>query len=130
MDRALIEAQLDRSEIYVTNAVKHFRFLLEGRRRRHQAPRPSEIVACRPWLEAEVKVVRPEVVICLGRTAAQSIIGGQVSMERQRGRFYSSPFSSRILLTYHPSSILRARDRSAQDRLFNFLVDDLKKVAV
>ncbi|MCC2641329.1 MAG: Uracil glycosylase superfamily protein [Nitrospira sp.] len=130
LDRALIEAQLDRSEIYVTNAVKHFRFLLEGRRRRHQAPRPSEIVACRPWLEAELKVVRPEVVICLGRTAAQSIIGGQVSMERQRGRFYSSPFSSRILLTYHPSSILRARDRSAQDRLFNFLVDDLKKVAV
>ena len=72
----------------------------------------------------------PEIVVCLGRTAAQSLIGGQLSMERQRGRFFSSPFSSRILLTYHPSSILRARDRMTQDRLFGLLVEDLKKAVL
>ena len=130
LNQALERAKLDRSQLYVTNAVKHFRFVLEGRRRRHQAPRPSQIVACRPWLEAELKAVRPEIVVCLGKTAAQSLIGGQLSMERQRGRFFSSPFSSRILLTYHPSSILRARDRMTQDRLFGLLVEDLKKAVL
>jgi probable DNA metabolism protein len=130
LNQALEQAALDRSQLYVTNAVKHFRFVLEGRRRRHQAPRPSEIVACRPWLEAELKAVQPKVVVCLGKTAAQSLIGGQVSMERQRGRFFSSPSSSRILLTYHPSSILRARDRMTQDRLFGLLVEDLKKAVL
>jgi DNA polymerase len=126
LNQALALAAIDRSQLYVTNAVKHFRFVLEGRRRRHQAPRPSDIVSCRPWLEAELKAVRPEVVVCLGRTAAQSLIGGQVSVEQQRGRFFSSPFSSRIMLTYHPSSILRARDRVIQERLFDLLVQDLK----
>ena len=87
-------------------------------------------MACRPWLEAELKAVQLKVVVCLGKTAAQSLIGGQVSIERQRGRFFSSPFSSRILLTYHPSSILRARDRSAQDRLFGLLVQDLQKAVL
>ena len=130
LNQALERAALDRSQLYVTNAVKHFRFVLEGRRRRHQAPRPSEIVACRPWLEAELKAVQPKIVVCLGKTAAQSLIGGQVSMERQRGQFFSSRYSSRILLTYHPSSILRARDRSAQDRLFGLLVEDLKKAVL
>jgi uracil-DNA glycosylase, family 4 len=127
LNQALDQAALDRSQLYVTNAVKHFRFVLEGRRRRHQAPRPSHIVACRPWLEAELNAVRPEIVVCLGRTAAQSLIGGQVSMEQQRGHFFSSPFASRILLTYHPSSILRARDHATRDRLFGLLVEDLKK---
>ena len=126
LNQALERAGIDRAQLYVTNAVKHFRFVLEGRRRRHQAPRPSDIVSCRPWLEAELKAVQPQVVVCLGRTAAQSLIGGQVSVEQQRGRFFSSPFSSRILLTYHPSSILRARDRVIQDRLFGLLVQDLK----
>jgi probable DNA metabolism protein len=130
LNQALERAKLDRSQLYVTNAVKHFRFVLEGRRRRHQAPRPSQIVACRPWLEAELKAVRPEIVVCLGKTAAQSLIGGQLSMERQRGRFFSSPFSSRILVTYHPSSILRARDRMTQDRLLGLLVEDLKKAVL
>ncbi len=129
LDQALDRAALDRSQLYVTNAVKHFRFVLDGRLRRHQAPRPSNVIACRPWLEAELKAVRPEIVVCLGRTAAQSLIGGQVSIERQHGRFFSSPFSSRILLTYHPSSILRARDPSSQARLFDLLVEDLKKAA-
>ena len=130
LNQALERAALDRSQLYVTNAVKHFRFVLEGRRRRHQAPRPSEIVACRPWLEAELNAVQPKIVVCLGKTAAQSLIGGQVSMERQRGQFFSSRYSSRILLTYHPSSILRARDGSAQDRLFGLLVEDLKKAVL
>ena len=130
LNHALERAALDRSQLYVTNAVKHFRFVLDGRQRRHQAPRPSQIVACRPWLEAELKAVQPKVVVCLGKTAAQSLIGGQVSIERQRGRFFSSPFSSRILLTYHPSSILRARHRSAQDRLFGLLVQDLQKAVL
>lgn len=126
LNQALVQAEIDRSQLYVTNAVKHFRFVFEGRRRRHQAPRPSDIVSCRPWLEAELKAVQPEIVVCLGRTAAQSLIGGQVSVEQQRGRFFSSPFSSRIMLTYHPSSILRARDRVVQERLFGLLVQDLK----
>ncbi|HET9845726.1 MAG TPA: UdgX family uracil-DNA binding protein [Nitrospira sp.] len=127
LNQALEQAALDRSQLYVTNAVKHFRFVLEGRRRRHQAPRPSHIVACRPWLEAELNAVRPEIVVCLGRTAAQSLIGRQVSMQQQRGRLFSSPFASRILLTYHPSSILRAQDQGTRDRLFGQLVEDLKK---
>ena len=126
LNQALERAGIDRSQLYVTNAVKHFRFVFEGRLRRHKAPRPSDIVSCRPWLEAELKAIQPEVVVCLGRTAAQSLIGGQVSVEQQRGRFFSSPFSSRMLLTYHPSSILRARDRVTQDRLFTLLVQDLK----
>jgi DNA polymerase len=129
LNRALERAGIDRSQLYVTNAVKHFRFVFEGRRRRHQAPRPSDIVSCRPWLEAELQAVRPEIVVCLGRTAAQSLIGGQVSVEQQRGRFFSSPFASRIMLTYHPSSILRARDRVIQERLFDLLVQDLKAAA-
>lgn len=129
LNQALERAGIDRSQLYVTNAVKHFRFVLEGRRRRHQAPRLSDIVSCRPWLEAELKAVRPEVVVCLGRTAAQSLIGGQVSVEQLRGRFLTSPFPARILLTYHPSSILRAREQSAQDRLFGLLVQDLRTAA-
>jgi DNA polymerase len=129
LDEALQRASLDRSQLYVTNAVKHFRFVLEGRRRRHQAPRPSHIVACRPWLEAELKTVQPEIVVCLGRTAAQSLIGGQVSVEQQRGRFFSSPFAPRILLTYHPSSILRAVDDRTRDLLFGRLVEDLRTAA-
>jgi len=129
LNHALTEAGLNRTELYVTNAVKHFRFVLEGRHRRHQAPRPSEIVACRPWLEAELKAVQPEIVVCLGRTAAQSLIGGQISVVHRHGRFFSSPFAPRILLTFHPSSILRARDRASHDRLFTLLVDDLRKVS-
>jgi uracil-DNA glycosylase len=129
LNHALTEAGLNRTELYVTNAVKHFRFVLEGRHRRHQAPRPSEIVACRPWLEAELKAVQPEIVVCLGRTAAQSLIGGQISVVHRHGRFFSSPFAPRILLTFPPSSILRARDRASHDRLFTLLVDDLRKVS-
>lgn len=129
LNYALAEAGLNRTELYVTNAVKHFRFVLEGRHRRHQPPRPSEIMACRPWLEAELKAVQPEIVVCLGRTAAQSLIGGQISVVHQHGRFFSSPFAPHILLTFHPSSILRARDRASHDRLFALLVDDLKKIS-
>ena len=130
LNQALKLAAIDRSQVYVTNAVKHFRFVLQGRQRRHQPPRPSQIVACRPWLEAELKAVQPKIVVCLGKTAAQSLIGGQVSMEQQRGRFFTGPFSSRILLTYHPSSILRAGDRARQERLFDVLVGDLKKAVL
>ena len=129
LNRALEQAGLDRSQLYVTNAVKHFRFAMEGRHRRHQAPRPSEIMACRPWLEAELRAVQPETVVCLGRTAAHALIGMQVSVVRQHGCFFSSPLASRLLLTYHPSSILRTRDRVSQDRLFMSLVEDLKKIA-
>jgi DNA polymerase len=129
LNQALTQAGLDRTQLYVTNAVKHFRFVLEGRHRRHQAPRPSQIIACRPWLEAELKAVQPEIVVCLGRTAAQALIGGQVSVVHQHGKFFTSPFASRLLLTFHPSSILRTRDRASHDRLFILLVEDLKKIA-
>jgi DNA polymerase len=128
LNQALEHAGLQRSQLYVTNAVKHFRFVVEGRHRRHQAPRPSEIMACRPWLEAELRAVQPEIVVCLGRTAAQALIGGHVSVVHQHGNFFTSPLVSRLLLTFHPSSVLRARDRATQDRLFGLLVNDLKKV--
>ena len=121
LDEALAEAGIARSEVYVTNAVKHFSWTPDerGKRRIHKKPRYSEIQACRPWLDAEIEAVRPEVIICMGATAAQALLGKDFSVLRQRGTFVASDLAPFVMATVHPSSILRAReDRHEQMQSF------------
>jgi uracil-DNA glycosylase family protein len=126
LDRALDEAGIDRRLAYVTNVVKHFKWQARGKRRIHQKPNWAEMTACRPWLEAELQVVRPEVLVCLGATAAQALLGRDFRVSRQRGELVDSPLASKVLATVHPSSILRADNRDAEMAAF---VKDLRKVA-
>jgi DNA polymerase len=129
LDEALVAAGIDRTEVYVTNAVKHFSWTPDerGKRRIHKKPRYSEIQACRPWLDAEIEAVRPEVIICMGATAAQALLGKDFSVLRQRGRSVPSDLAPFVMATVHPSSILRAReDRPEQMEAF---VRDLKVAA-
>jgi DNA polymerase len=125
-DRALEEAGLDRSTAYVTNVVKHFKWTARGTRRIHQKPNWSEIAACRPWLDAELTVVKPRVLTCLGATAAQALLGKQFRVTKQRGQPVESELAPVVIATVHPSAILRAEDRDAE---FAAFVDDLKTVA-
>jgi DNA polymerase len=129
LDRALEEAGIDRGAAYVTNAVKHFRYKARGKRRIHQKPDRSHITACRPWLEAELAVVRPAVLVCLGATAAQALLGKDVRVLRDRGRPLESPLAPCAIVTVHPSSVLRARSEEERDAAFGALVDDLRAVA-
>lgn len=112
LDEALTAAGIDKSEVYITNVVKHFNWAPaeRGKRRIHKKPRYSEIQACRPWLDAEIAVTRPQVIVCLGATAAQALLGKKFSVTRQRGEFVPSPLAPRVMATVHPSSILRAHD--------------------
>jgi uracil-DNA glycosylase len=126
LDRALEEAGVDRRLAYVTNVVKHFKWQARGKRRIHQKPSWAEMTACRPWLEAELQVVKPNVLVCLGATAAQALLGRDFRVSRQRGELVDSPLAPRVMATVHPSSILRADDRDAEMALF---VSDLRKVA-
>ncbi|MGB8987022.1 MAG: UdgX family uracil-DNA binding protein, partial [Candidatus Sulfotelmatobacter sp.] len=116
LDEALQQAGIDRAEVYVTNVVKHFKWAAaqRGKRRIHKKPRSSEIQACRPWLDAELQTVRPEILVCLGATAAQSLLGREFSVTRQRGELIESPLAPKVLATVHPSSILRAPDAVAR----------------
>jgi uracil-DNA glycosylase len=125
-DQALEEAGIDRSQVYVTNVVKHFKWKPQGKRRIHQKPNWREIAACRPWLDAEVAVLKPRVLVCLGATAAQALLGRDFRVSRQRGELVDSPLARNTIATVHPSSILRAEDRDVQFREF---VRDLEKVA-
>ena len=125
LDRALAELNIPRDEVYVTNAVKHFKFVQRGKLRLHQNPRMSEITACRPWLLAELDAVRPRVVLCLGASAAKSLLGGTFGLMRDHGKVLSTPYADQVIATIHPSAVLRARDEPARDQLFRFLVDDL-----
>ena len=125
-DQALEEAGIDRSVAYVTNVVKHFKWKAQGKRRIHQKPNWSEIAACFPWLEAELAVVKPRVLVCLGATAAQALLGRQFRVTQQRGEPISSDLAPVVMATVHPSSILRADDRDAELAMF---VSDLKAVA-
>jgi uracil-DNA glycosylase len=127
-DRALAGAGIERQDVYVTNAVKHFSFEERGKWRIHKTPRMSEVTACRPWLEAELAQINPEVVICLGATAAKTVFGGQFRLTDSRGKFLPSRFSPRTLATYHPSAVLRAEGGASKESLYRFLVDDLKLV--
>ena len=125
-DKALAEVGIERSTVYVTNAVKHFKWQPRGKRRLHQKPTWAEMSACRPWLDAELELVRPRVLVCLGATAAQALLGRQFRVTKQRGVPVESPLAERVLATIHPSAILRAEDRDAEYAGF---VDDLRKVA-
>src|SRR5688572_30703550 len=108
LDVALVEAGIDRDEVYVTNVVKHFKWEPKGKRRIHKKPNAREIAACRPWLEAELDLIKPEVLVCLGATAAQALLGSNFKVSQQRGQFVSSPWATHSVATVHPSSILRA----------------------
>jgi DNA polymerase len=129
LDEALAEAGIDRAQTYVTNAVKHFKWQGRGKRRIHQKPTWSESTACRPWLEAELEAVRPRVVVALGATAAQSLLGKEFRVTKQRGELLTSPFADRIVATVHPSSILRQGDEAARRAEHAAFVDDLRVVA-
>ena len=129
LDRALVEAKIDRSTIYVTNVVKHFKWEPRGKRRIHAKPNASEITACRPWLEAELAVVEPEVLVCLGATAAQALLGRQFRVSAQRGRWVKSPLAPRVMATVHPSAILRAPDDETRHEEIRRFIEDLRTVA-
>jgi len=129
LDKALVEAGIDRKKVYVTNAVKHFKWEPRGKRRIHKKPNAAEIAACRPWLDAEIAVLRPKVVVCLGATAAQALLGRDFRVTQHRGEFLDSPLAPFVMATVHPSSILRAPDdRTRQEEMKSF-VSDLKKLA-
>jgi len=129
LDKALIEVGIDRSEIYVTNAVKHFKWEPRGKRRIHKRPNSREIAACRPWLDAELAILRPEVLVCLGATAAQALLGRDFKVTQRRGEFINSSLASHVMATVHPSSILRAPDEETRRTETARFIDDLKKVA-
>ena len=128
MDRALEEAGIDRKQVYVTNAVKHFKWEPRGKRRIHKKPNSREIAACRPWLEAELRIVRPKLVVCLGATAAQTIFGPAFRVTKERGKVLSSDLApdSQVVATVHPSSLLRAPDEESRKREYAAFVKDLK----
>ncbi len=126
MDRALEEAGIDRSKVYVTNAVKHFKWKPRGKRRIHQKPNSREIAACRPWLEAELRIVKPKLVVAMGATAAQTIFGPSFRVTRERGKLLSSKLAPRVLATVHPSSLLRQPDEASREREYKLFVADLR----
>jgi len=129
LDQALDEAGIDRDQVYVTNVVKHFNFEPRGKRRIHKKPNAEHIAACRPWLEAEIEQVKPEVIVCLGATAAQAILGRDFRLTRHRGEFFRSPLAPSVTATVHPSSILRASDDEARHEAMRGFVADLGAVA-
>lgn len=129
LDESLEKAGIDRRAIYLTNVVKHFKWEPRGKRRIHQKPNSVEIAACRPWLDAEIALVQPRVLVCLGATAAQALLGRSFKVSRERGEFVVSPLAPRVLATVHPSSLLRAPDDETRRRETERFVRDLKKVA-
>ena len=129
LDRALEEAGIDRRIVYVTNVVKHFKWEPRGKRRIHAKPNTTEIRACRPWLETEIALVKPHVLVCLGATAAQALLGKTFKVSQERGTFVDSPLAPLVTATVHPSSILRASDDEARRKEMARFVADLKRVA-
>jgi uracil-DNA glycosylase family protein len=129
LDQALERSGIDRDLVYVTNVVKHFKWRPRGKRRIHQKPNLEEVRACRPWLDAELALVRPRVLVCLGATAAQALLGRDFRVTRERGRFVESALAERVTATVHPSSILRAGDDDSRAAAMEDLVADLRVVA-
>ncbi|SNS84224.1 DNA polymerase [Granulicella rosea] len=125
LHKALAELNIDPASIYMTNAVKHFKFIRRGKIRLHQSPRMSEITACKPWLLAEIEALRPRVILCLGATASKSLLGGTFALMRDRGKILATPHAERVLATVHPSAVLRGRDQQSIEQLYQFLKDDL-----
>jgi len=129
LDRALEEAGIDRGKVYVTNVVKHFKWTGRGKRRIHEKPNQAEISACSPWIKAEVEVLRPRLIVCLGATAGQAIIGPGFRVTKERGQVKRSLLGPPAVGTVHPSSILRAPDEESRHHAFQALVADLRAVA-
>jgi DNA polymerase len=129
LDRALEEAGIDRKLVYVTNVVKHFKWTARGKLRLHEKPNAREIAACRPWLEAELEVIKPQVLVCLGATAAQALLGKSFRVTKMRGEILSSDLAEKVMATVHPSSILRAPDDETRHREMRLFVRDLSRIA-
>lgn len=129
LDQVLEEVGIDRSQVYVTNVVKHFKWIPAGKRRLHAKPNAREISACRPWLEAEIAAVKPKVLVCLGATAAQALLGRNFRVSRQRGELIPSTLAPYAMATVHPSSLLRAPDEETRRQERERFVEDLRKVA-
>ena len=128
LDRALEAAGVDREHLYVTNAVKHFKWQLRGKRRLHKTPAQREIDACHQWLEREIETVKPRVLVALGATAARALIGKEFKVSLMRGQFVDSPMAPYVFATFHPSALLRLRDEAEKDAAFEQLVGDLKLI--
>jgi len=128
LDRALEAAGIERKQTYVTNVVKHFKWEPRGKVRLHKKPNSKEIGACRPWLEAEIELVKPQVVVALGATAAQALLGSDFRVSREHGRFVPSELAPYVTATVHPSSILRQRTEEEREQAMASLVDDLRRV--
>jgi len=128
LDRALEAAGVDREHVYITNAVKHFKWELRGKRRLHKTPAQREIDACRQWLEREVAAIGPQVIVCLGATAARSVIAKDFKVSTMRGRFVESALAPRVFATFHPSALLRLKDEAEREAAFRQLVGDLKLI--
>jgi DNA polymerase len=129
LDKALEAAGIDRTLVYVTNVVKHFKWVPRGKRRLHEKPNAREIAACRPWLEAEIAVVKPRILVLLGATAAQAILGKSFKVTQQRGEILASDLAPRVMATVHPSSLLRAPDDETRRRETRRFVEDLARIA-
>jgi uracil-DNA glycosylase len=128
LDRALEAAGIEREQLYVTNAVKHFKWQPRGKRRLHKTPAQREIDACHQWLEGEIETVKPHVIVALGATAAKAIIGPQFKVSMQRGQFVESPLAPYVFATFHPSALLRLREEEEKEVAFQQLVGDLKLI--
>ena len=126
LDRALVDSGIDREEVYITNAVKHFKWLPRGKRRLHQKPNGREIAACRPWLVTEMEAIEPRVLVCLGATAARAVLGKITKISEHRGELLESDLGSRIVVTVHPSSILRIEDSDMRKVAMRHFIDDLR----
>jgi DNA polymerase len=129
LDRALEQAGIDRSRTYVTNAVKHFKWEPRGKRRIHSKPNAGEIRACKPWLEAEIALIAPKAIVCLGATAAQALLGRDFRVSRDRGMFLQSDLAVHVMATVHPSSLLRVPDEASRRAGIARFVDELRKVS-
>jgi len=128
LDKALAEAGIVRRDLYVTNAVKHFKWEPQGKRRKHKKPSATEIAACRPWLEAEIEVVKPRVIVCLGVTAAQAVFGKAIRLNEMRGRSWNTSIAPIVFVTVHPSAVLRHPDAVERDREYGGFVEDLRSI--
>jgi len=128
LDKALAEARISRDEVYITNAVKHFRWIQRGKRRLHQKPVVRQIMACKPWLEAEIGSIHPKLVVCLGATAAHSILGKVVPIGQARGKFFNGQRGEAVFITIHPSAIFRQREKSEREQEYRRFVADMRLV--
>jgi uracil-DNA glycosylase family protein len=128
LDKALAAARISREQVYLTNAVKHFKWIWRGKRRLHQKPVIRQVMACKPWLQAEFEVLKPKIVVCMGTTAAQAVLGKPVLITKERGKFIAPDSGPAIFITIHPSAIYRQRDRSEQEKEYRRFAEEMKLV--